>query len=77
MPRPSRGYNTELLRARVRSEYHEAVTDALAEKNLFDPNKPAHGDMSKLVEQLLVAWLKKELPSEAFKALPRRRIPKI
>ena len=77
MSRPARGYSTELLRARIRKEYYAEVMSALSQKNLFNPEKPAHGDISALVEQLLMDWLEKELSPAQFQALPQRRIPRI
>ena len=73
MGRKAKPFKMILLRTRIRSEYLEAVRAELAKLNFFNPEKPYHGDMSSLVEQLFLDWLKERLSDEDFKKLPERK----
>lgn len=76
MGRHALKYPTHLLRARIRSTYREAVRQILARVNFFDPSKPAHGDMSNLIETLLVQYIKKHVTREEFSLIQTFKEPK-
>lgn len=69
MGRRAKEYKTKLIRACVRATYIAVVKRKLSEKNYFNPEKPAHGDFSELLETLLLAWLRQRLKPETYKEL--------
>lgn len=77
MGRRSKSYKTKLTRPTIRQEYYDAVRKVLCSFNYFNPTKPEHEAYSKLVEQLLVDWLKTRLSEEDFAALPERKIERL
>ena len=63
MSRPPKPYKRELIRAQIRKRVALAARAQLAKDNVFNPNKPEHGAMSSLIEQLLIDWLLTQDPT--------------
>jgi hypothetical protein len=77
MGRRAKPFRTKLTRPTIRQEYYDAVRKELCKLNLFNPTKPEHESYSKLVEQLLVDWLKDRLDSTTFQQLPERKAKRL
>ncbi len=75
MGRTAKRYPSRRIRANIRTTYVEALEIILAHANYFDPTKPAHGDKSKVIENLVEEWLKRKLTKEAFTKLLLARTP--
>jgi hypothetical protein len=64
MGRPPQEFKTTQTRASIRETYEHAVYKELAKENFFNPTKPAQGDYSKLIQQLIREWLMTKLSKE-------------
>ncbi len=69
MGRRAKTFPTKLIRACVRETIIKAVKIKLSERNYFNPDKPAHGDMSNLIENLLLVWLKGRISEDSYRKL--------
>jgi hypothetical protein len=69
MGRHAKEFKTKLMRFCIRATLVKACKIKLSERNYFNPEKPAHGDFSKLIENLLMIWIRGRIKPEAYREL--------